>query len=57
MDIIKYIVIKRRGEGGGCDILFLLSIIFECYILCTSLFESVRLLLIYLGARIFYSLI
>jgi len=40
--IIKYIVIKRRGDRRGerrsfC-ILFLLSIISECYLLCSYLF-------------------
>jgi len=43
-NIIKYIVIERRGEGSGCCILFLFSIISKCYLLYSYLFEFVRLL-------------
>jgi len=37
-NIIKYIVIERRGKEGSCCILFLLSIISECYLFCSNMF-------------------
>jgi len=37
-NIIKYIGIERRVEGSSCCILFFLSIISECYLLCSKQF-------------------